>query len=292
MFNIKYFIGNSFDNIRYTQLNNTPMNIYRANFNAGLMFATNPDIINWYINDSNPFAIQNDFIKRATGINDVFTKMDPVNSETLLWNGTITVNRYTFNNPHDNMYFFANDSNIRALVIMGTQFYFHGSPEGMGNEIDIKSYVNLNETFIINRRTNQATFDIYVSYPGRPNGVVHSYTINHERFIEAASLFKKNQVTITEFKEHYIKGNIITKETKTIYTSIPFDNGWNVTVNGEGVETFRIGEALLGFDVEAGDSEIILSYIPEGFKVGSIISLSSVIVIIGSAFVHIRRSMV
>ena len=40
--------------------------------------------------------------------------------------------------------------------------------------------------------------------------------------------------------------------------SIPYDDGWKITVDGKEAEQYRIGEALMGIDLEAGTHQIVL----------------------------------
>ena len=48
-----------------------------------------------------------------------------------------------------------------------------------------------------------------------------------------------NSVNITDFTENYIKEILLLKRC-VLYTSIPYDEGWKVKVNGE-EETYKIG---------------------------------------------------
>ena len=64
-----------------------------------------------------------------------------------------------------------------------------------------------------------------------------------------------------------------------MFCSIPYDPGWTVLVDGKEVSTFAIKDALLGFDVPSGEHTIELSYTPAGFKLGTIISAVSIILI-------------
>ena len=72
--------------------------------------------------------------------------------------------------------------------------------------------------------------------------------------------YLNNKLTISEFKENYILASANLEKDLTIYTSIPYDKGWEVYVDGEQVETFKIGNALLGFDLNKGNHEITLKY--------------------------------
>ena len=46
----------------------------------------------------------------------------------------------------------------------------------------------------------------------------------------------------------------------TLLTSIPFEKGWTVKVDGQKVETRKAFGAILAIDVGSGDHEIYFSY--------------------------------
>ena len=60
-------------------------------------------------------------------------------------------------------------------------------------------------------------------------------------------------------------------------TTIPYDKGWQVFVDGKQVETYSIyGDSLMAFDIEnAGEHEIEFKYMPKIYVVGGIISAVS-----------------
>ena len=66
-----------------------------------------------------------------------------------------------------------------------------------------------------------------------------------------------------------------------MFTSIPYDKGWTVKVDGKVVETRKIWNSLLGFAISNGEHTIELSFIPEGWIAGVGISIVSLIVFLG-----------
>ena len=87
---------------------------------------------------------------------------------------------------------------------------------------------------------------------------------------------------ITYKKDDYIKGKVnVTGERTTLFTSIPYDKGWSVYVDGKKVEYEKLLTAFIGIDLEEGEHIIEFKYFPRGLVLGSIISL---ITVIGTAF--------
>ena len=66
-------------------------------------------------------------------------------------------------------------------------------------------------------------------------------------------------------------------------TTIPYDKGWNVYVDGKQVDTYSVyGDSLMAFDIEnTGDHEIEFKYMPKIYVLTGIISIASTGVFIG-----------
>ena len=66
-----------------------------------------------------------------------------------------------------------------------------------------------------------------------------------------------------------------------LITSIPYDAGWNITVDGKPVETLEANGSLVAFYIDgAGDHEVVLEYMPRVIKLGIIISAACAILYI------------
>ena len=68
------------------------------------------------------------------------------------------------------------------------------------------------------------------------------------------------------------------KEEGKCIVSLPYDNGFKVLVDGKMVESEAIFDFFLGFKLEKGEHEILITYVPSGFTLGMILT------IIGIAF--------
>ena len=66
----------------------------------------------------------------------------------------------------------------------------------------------------------------------------------------------------------------------TMYTSIPYDKGWKVLIDGIETKTYKIGDAVLGFDINKGDHTIELEYSIPYLKEGALISITSLAALI------------
>ena len=69
------------------------------------------------------------------------------------------------------------------------------------------------------------------------------------------------------------------KEDNLVFFTVPYDKGWSATVNGKEVEVEKVSNGLMAVKAEAGDNEIRFNYMPQGFKLGIVISSFSLIVL-------------
>jgi hypothetical protein len=98
------------------------------------------------------------------------------------------------------------------------------------------------------------------------------YALDEEVLNRQYEAICDEMLEITDFSDREIRGNITAKNDGVLYLSIPYEKGWKVYVDGRKTDTFRVFDAMLGVEVSAGEHDIRLEYIPEGFVSGMIIS--------------------
>lgn len=83
----------------------------------------------------------------------------------------------------------------------------------------------------------------------------------------------EEQLNVEKYTDTSIEGTIHANEDGIMYTSIPYDTGWKVYVDGKKVETFSVNDSLMYIHLTAGEHTIKMTYMPTGFMPGLIISL-------------------
>ena len=94
------------------------------------------------------------------------------------------------------------------------------------------------------------------------------YTDAMERLAETQMVFDE------KWSDDHLTGTLTTTtDNQLMYTSIAYDEGWRITVDGKPVEIFESSGALVTFYVEeAGEHDIVLSYMPRCYSLGLAIS--------------------
>ena len=113
------------------------------------------------------------------------------------------------------------------------------------------------------------------------------YYFNQNTFEEAYKELSASLPDITYFSDTKIKATVnMAKGDTMMYTSIPFDKGWTVKVDGkkvnlnEAVSTEgdykannKVFGALLAFEVPEGEHTVELSFTPQGFRIGGALAI-------------------
>ena len=95
----------------------------------------------------------------------------------------------------------------------------------------------------------------------------------------------QNPVNLTEWTDTKLAGTIHAGAAGTMYTSIPYDKGWKLTVDGVETETRQIFDTFLAADLTEGDHEITLTYEPQGLKTGAMITGVSLAIFAAAAVI-------
>ncbi len=105
------------------------------------------------------------------------------------------------------------------------------------------------------------------------------YYFDIEAFEKVMNILADGQFAIEKASDSHLEGTIRTnKEKTTILTTIAYDEGWNVFVDGKKVPIRKSLDALVSFDIEGnGNHTLELKYSPKIVNVGALISLGSVI---------------
>lgn len=97
------------------------------------------------------------------------------------------------------------------------------------------------------------------------------YGYYNDKFNEEVSLLEKNIMNVLEFNETYIKGEV-NSNGKILFTSIPYNDGWSVFVDGKKVESIKLLDAFIGVELSEGKHIVEFKFFPKGLLLGIVIS--------------------
>ncbi|MEE1066637.1 MAG: YfhO family protein [Acutalibacteraceae bacterium] len=301
MMSLKYLVKNDERNIN-TDLYEFVANCgkytaYENKYYMPLAYTVNDKMIDFNYDYSNPFDVHNDFWYYSTGIYGVLKAIDVQEyyTENISDNGTdfynnsfsyfkeitdadgkITLQYYI--PESQNVYLFFKGSTIENIDVYTESSGF-------------STVQNLSEPYILDcgKCSPGEILTVEVPIPtGKDSGYIECYVAGLDMDILDAGyeVLKQGALNITEFDETYIKGTVDVSENKMLYTSINYDEGWTVKVDGKEAEKVKIGDALIGINLDEGNHEIEFKYEPQGLRIGIIISAATLILLI--LFILIR----
>ena len=291
MFNIKYLLGDYILNSYYTHIDSIDENnLVRYDYSTSLVYLVNNDIKNLNLIEYEPFYNQQEFVKYSTGLEGIYNDLQVKRLENATVQDENFYNKsngeyyyetvgdkiiYYIDNPKSqNIYVYVNSSNIESFYADG-KYYSINSDEyyivdiGRLNKGEVKIELNLKEQS-----------NCYVKF--------YAYSIEDEIFKRFYSKIKDECLNVKSYTDTSIIGTINASSNKTAFTSIAYDEGWNVYIDDKKVDTYILMDSYLGFDVPAGEHEISLEYVPSGLKIGVIISCISA-VSIGIYIIILRK---
>ncbi len=149
---------------------------------------------------------------------------------------------------------------------------------------------SLGEPYIIDAGTLQEGYRVEVSITSERavSGNIFIAAMDNTVLEEKIAVLQKDGMTVSSFSDHRIQGTLTASDSGTVFTSIPYDASWTVTVDGQRVETYPVGDlnedgsqgAFLCFDIALGNHDITFSYMPKGLMTGLLISAISLVAFI------------
>ena len=104
------------------------------------------------------------------------------------------------------------------------------------------------------------------------------YYIDYTKLNAAFEELSYASMYIEDYGNDYVKGTIdLPVGQELIFTTIPYDEGWKVYIDGERVETVKVLDSLLAVPSTAGYHEIEFVYRPDCAVYGGLISVVGII---------------
>lgn len=313
MYSIKYLMQSKGDikpstnyYSHYYTTDDESVNVYENDYFLPIAYEVSQDIEKWETPEGNPFSVQEDFIDRAAGVSDVFVPVEYVNS--------VTDEILADSSPTENgTYFFSrvdSDSNLGTIDIT------------VKSALDSNVYVYITSPSVTNvnyywddwngdrQNHHQSISEPYILDLGKHNKgdeitisldcanieetdsyyEIYAYNVDNDVLSSAYDLLKIGQLNITSYKNSEINGTINAGFDGYLYTSIPYDEGWSVYIDGEKAETEQIGGYQLAAKISEGEHTVKLKYTPRGLKYGVPISLTAYAFVIIQAVIKRKKS--
>jgi len=95
---------------------------------------------------------------------------------------------------------------------------------------------------------------------------------------------------VTDFRDNHIEGTVTADESGVLVTSIPYDKGWKLKVDGVHKEINELaGDAWISVPLQEGEHHISLTFRPPGILAGLIITVVSALILALTQIMRKRR---
>ena len=298
MYGLKYFIkasgtdnlSNEYYKYLYTTTDSKETEVYENRYYLPIGFTVSEEIKNWDNSEGNPFEVQESLIDSATGVSNVFIPVKYTNIEAysstcedITENGVYSI-ATTGTGSIDVTFEAQNDSNvyiyISSAAVKNVNYYW-----GDGES---SAYQSTSEPYIYDLGTHKAgekikaSLDLAGSDEGGETLKIYAYSIDNDVLKSAYETLRQGELEVTSHSDTKIEGTINAPYSGYIYTSIPYDSGWRIYIDGEKVETEAVGKGRndqsdedvcqLIIPITEGEHSVKLKYTPNGIKAGALIS--------------------
>jgi len=120
---------------------------------------------------------------------------------------------------------------------------------------------------------SEMTVQIVFTSPLSETFSIYCGAVNEASLDTASAILGAEPLTVTSFDSTHMKGTVAFSKDGSLLTTIPYDAGWTVKIDGQTVRTQAAYGALLSVQVTKGTHDISFSYQTPGFMTGLLISL-------------------
>lgn len=111
----------------------------------------------------------------------------------------------------------------------------------------------------------------------------------NEEYVEAVLDRNKNTMSIQSFEDNYIVGTIDIEKAGLLFLSIPFDEGWTASVNGEEVDIIQANIGFSAIMLTEKENDIILEYETPYLRLGAVITSIGIVIWLGLVSISIYK---
>ncbi len=278
------------------------VNAYKNPYTLPIAYGVSSDILEYSLeNETLAFERMNDLAEHMTGSDDeikVFVPLDIIEFDYTGVTQSFTTGHKVYTEESSDRtgkvnYTFVTEKEGNVYCHFPSEYlrecdlYLNGSKYStyFGNEtyrvLDL-GWFEAGETVDVSFHFTEKD-KLYVS-----NENTFFYYIDKEALASVYEELSVSAIELTDFTEDSFYGTINAElGHELIFTTIPYDEGWEVKVDGVKVELIKALDATIAFNVTPGEHEISMEYRPACVIYGRLISLGGLAVFIAVCAVDI-----
>lgn len=300
-------IPKGYEKVKEIQELGSVYSFYKNPYALGLGLSAPKSITNVAMNDQNPFENQNIIFNNMKNDNsdfvNYFTKIEPYNKETENLSTSMLTDGHKKYYPEDNEidechidYVLKIDKDSDLYMYLPTDYerscnvwtqleedYEDGLDEmcyaGQFFEGDNYAIMNLGKY----KKDDKVRVRVTISNDENEAFWLDElfYTFDFDSFKATAQDLKNNSWNITDFDGNYVEGVVNAVDSnQVLMTTIPYENGWSITVNGKSVESTTSLGCLITVPLEKGKNVVKMKFSPNYFKLSVILSIVGLLAVV------------
>lgn len=274
--------------------------IYETEDLAGFGFMLPETVLTWDLDEKNIFEVQNHFTRDVLEIENLFSEVSFDQVEVTCDSCELTAYRdggyYYVIGTEDNLYY----PSITLSTIIPEDMDLYVSTETSNQQscsIYIDGEMQYNDdglyledagVFHVGQMYKGQKLEISISNMDDDTGteiedVMHIFFYQYHDAVmqECVSKMRESVYEIDSFDETCVSGTVNAVNDGILYTSIPYYRGFTAYVDGKETEIVKIGDAMIGVRISAGEHKVEFRYFPYGLRTGIFCSVLGLLFVVG-----------
>lgn len=106
------------------------------------------------------------------------------------------------------------------------------------------------------------------------------YTFDMDAFKRADQLLQQRTMRITSFSDTELEAECTAEAGQYLFTTIPYENGWTVTLNGSTVKPIKALDSMIAIPLDPGENHIKMVFSPNYYRLAVIVTICGLIVLV------------
>ncbi len=161
------------------------------------------------------------------------------------------------------------------FVPMGFTYDYYVTDEMLAGKTNPTKERILMKALVLNEEQIAAHSDILQSIETTGN-----LNLSKDEYLTLCEEHAAESCTDFTYDSSHFAGTITLDTPKLVFFSVPYDDGWTATVNGEPVQVERVSNGFMAVRCEAGENAIRFDYETPGLRAGMWITLGGILLLI------------
>ncbi len=253
--------------------------VYKNNYALPLGFMV-PSNLNstWTADSTNPIDNQMSFAQNAANVYGLYTYNQQL---TATENTSVTATTISYTIERDG-YAYAYKTTTGPAKVQVT----------CGDELN-QTFENLNRGYLMNlgyrQKGDVVTFTNVDDANKDKAMTINVYTLDADQLEAVYNELSSQPMVIDEFDDTHINAHVTASENGLLLTTIPYEEGWTVTVDGQEITPEKFSDTFISIPLTAGSHTLEFSYTPAGMQLGILLSGISLVIFLALIAFHLWK---